>query len=87
MEEELRLIKGKNEYITLGRTGSKILESNEQEAIDSGMVVIDAQATTLNQAKFELANKMESDNQVNLFTATEAFVMRCYLDSIEMISR
>lgn len=80
-------MKGKNEYITLGKSGSKILDSNEQEAIDSGMMIVDAVPTTLNQAKFDFENKKDADGNAMLFTNTEAFVMRCYMDSIEMVSR
>jgi len=64
-----------------------ILERNEQEAIDSGMLVVETQHTTLNQAKFDLGNKKDADNHTVLFSNTEAFIMRCYLDSIEMMSR
>lgn len=83
----MRIFKRKNDYITLGKSGSKILDSNEQEAIDSGMLIVGSQPTTLNQAKFEFENQRETDNDTNLFIATEAFMMRCYMDSIEMISR
>jgi len=71
----------------LGRTGSKIIESNEQEAIDSGMLKVKREATTINQAKFEYENQRDADNFVTLYTTTESFVLRCYLDSIEMMSR
>jgi len=87
LRQELGKIKNKNEYITLGRTGSKIIEKNEQEAIDSGMLKVNTENTTINQAKFEYENKRDADNYVMLYTATETFVLRCYLDSVEMMSR
>lgn len=81
------MLKGKNEYITLGKSGSKILDSNEQEAIDSGMFIVDSHPTTLNQAKFDFENKKEADNDAIIFTSTEAFVLSCYMDSFEMMVR
>jgi len=87
LRAELKKIKSKNHYITLGRTGSKIIESNEHEAIDSGMLKVKTEATTINQAKFEYENKRDADNFVTLYTTTETFVLRCYLDSVEMMSR
>ena len=85
--KELDKLKEKNQYIALGRTGSMLLEKNEQEAIDSGMLVVETKPTTLNQAKFDFENKKDVDNHAVLFSNTEAFILRCYLDSVEMMSR
>jgi len=87
LKEELSKMKSKNEYITLGRTGSKIIERNEHEAIDSGMLKVNFEATTINQAKFEYENKRDADNFVMEYQTTETFVLRCYLDAVEMMAR
>jgi len=47
----------------------------------------DAETTTINQAKFAFnAQKIITSDQIDI-AFYETFIMRCYLDSIEMISR
>ncbi len=47
----------------------------------------DAETTTINQAKFAFyAKKIITSDQIDI-AFYETFLMRCYLDSMEMISR
>ena len=81
------MLKARNEYIVQGQAGSKILDSNEHEAIDSGMLMINKLPTTLSQAKFDFEHQKTVDKEIVTVNITEAFVMRCYFDTVEMMTR
>jgi len=71
----------------LKENANSVTNINTNEAPDAGIITLDSETITLKQAKYIFENQKETDNDVLTVATYEIFVMRCYMDSIEMISR
>jgi len=77
-----------NEELERLKDGSiSVDHNNALEAPDAGIITIDSETITLKQAKYIFESQKEADSDASLIATYEIFVMRCYLDSIEMIAR
>lgn len=61
--------------------------TGSQEISEGGIFTVNSQATTMNQAKFLFDTKKETDSDIVMLANTEKFILRCYLDTVEMVVR
>ncbi len=77
----------KDELEKLKEESSSKLFQNTTEAPDAGIIAIESEVTTLTQAKFIVESQKDADSDLQILANYEKFVVRCYLDCVEMVLR
>lgn len=61
--------------------------SEPKESEGLGIIMVNSELLTVNQAKYAFEIQRQRENDLNLVKNYEKFLMRCYLDLIEMAAR